>query len=67
MSQLLLSNVEIRQDTENRYCLNDLHKVSGGAYIHRPSYYMRLQDTKALIVEIINSADSHSFVVPYPV
>jgi hypothetical protein len=26
---------------------------------------MRLQDTKALIAEAINSADSHSFVAPY--
>lgn len=27
---LVISDVAIRQDTEGRYCLNDLHKASGG-------------------------------------
>ncbi len=52
LSQLLLSNVEIRQDTEGRYCLNDLHKVAGGEARHQVSFFMMNLSTKDLITEL---------------
>jgi len=52
MSQLLLSNMKIRQDADGRYCLNDLHKAAGGIGHHQPAKYFATQSAKALISEI---------------
>lgn len=41
--------IEIRQDSEGRFCLNDLHKASGGESRHRPNYWLSLDSTKDLI------------------
>ncbi len=51
MSNLSILNHEIRQ-TEGLYCLNDLHKASGGNNRHRPSLFIRTDQTKSLIAEI---------------
>ena len=52
MIELVISETFIRQDDEGRYCLNDLHKASGGRPEHRPGHFLRNKQTKALIKEM---------------
>lgn len=52
MSSLTVLNHEIHQ-VDNLYSLNDLHKASGGAAKHKPSNFLRNQETKDLVEEII--------------
>ncbi len=52
MNKLTITDITIRQDSVGRYCLNDLHKASGGANRHRPSLWLRHSQTKALIEEL---------------
>ncbi|MDN5511166.1 MAG: KilA-N domain-containing protein [Acinetobacter sp.] len=49
---LVIGEFSIRQDEDGRYCINDLHKASGGAEKHKPFNFMRNQQTKDLILEI---------------
>ena len=42
----------IRTDADGRYCLNDLHKASGGEKRHGPSYWLANAQTQALIDEL---------------
>ena len=51
MSNLAILNTSIRS-YENLFSLNDLHVASGGKDKHRPSFFIRLDTTKALIAEI---------------
>ncbi len=46
---VVLDNVEIRKDSEGRYCLNDLHKASGGAGKDKPANFLRREETIGLI------------------
>lgn len=57
---LVIGEFTIRQDDEGRYCLNDLHKASGGDKKHQPAYFIRNQQTKDLVNEIVNSANLQS-------
>lgn len=49
---LTISDISVRQDSEGRYCLNDLHKASGGAAKHQPRYWLSNQQAKELIAEL---------------
>lgn len=52
----VISGVEVRQDAEGRYSLNDLHKASGGENRHRPSLWAENQQVQALVSEIQSEA-----------
>lgn len=52
-----IDGIQIRQDQYGRYCLNDLHKASGGNENHQPAFFLRNQQTKDLVVEINRSAN----------
>ena len=49
---LTISNISIRQDSEGRYCLNDLYKASGSNPKHKPSNWLRTQQTQDIITEL---------------
>jgi len=61
-NQLIISSYPISQDTEGRFCLNDLHKAAGNKPKHQPDRWLRLNQTKELIDEVaksLNLADTH--------
>lgn len=50
MSGLIrIGNVEIHVDENGRYCLNDLHRASGGKNRHRPSYFLQTRQAKEMV------------------
>lgn len=49
---IAIAGVEIRQDAEGRFSLNDLHGASGGEKRHAPSYWLKNQQTRELIEEM---------------
>ncbi|QQR47751.1 KilA-N domain-containing protein [Myxococcus xanthus] len=56
---LVVGDVIVRQDSNGRYCLNDLHRAAGLEKRHQPSDFMRNASTVALIEEI-RSGDSRN-------
>ena len=60
MPDLIISETFVRQDDEGRYCLNDLHRASGGAPNNQPAFFMRRKETKALVRVVGASADSQT-------
>lgn len=60
MPALTLLDTSIRQDDQGRFCLNDLHRASGGKKRHQPSDFLRIDQTQALIAEITNSGNLRS-------
>lgn len=57
MSALVLAGVEIHQDSEGRFSLNDFHRAAGNESKHQPSFFMRRDETAGLIAALENSAD----------
>lgn len=54
---LVIGEFSIRQDDDGRYCLNDLHKASGGLEKHKPTRFIRNKQTQELIKEIDQVSD----------
>jgi hypothetical protein len=48
-NNLVIDNIFIRQDSDGRYCLNDLHKAAGGESRHQPGKWLENQQTKDLV------------------
>lgn len=53
---LVIGGVAVRQ-LDGLFCLNDLHRSSGGEDRHQPAKFVRLDQTQALIAELGNSPD----------
>jgi len=49
---MMLGEVQVNRDSAGRYCLNDLHKASGGAERHGPSKWLRNSQVIELIEEL---------------
>lgn len=60
MTDLVIAGWGIRRDDAGRYSLNDLHRASGGAARHQPSFWLRNAQTEDLVAELLQSADSQS-------
>lgn len=56
VAPLAIAGIGIRQDAQGRYCLNDLHKASGGESRHRPSLWSENQQTQTLVAELESEA-----------
>lgn len=52
MNALTLTTIIIRQDAEGRYCLNDLHKASGGEEKNKPKFWLENKQTQELVQEL---------------
>ncbi len=57
MSALTLGTSSIRE-LDGLYSLNDLHRASGEAERHMPFRFMRLESTRALVVELNQSPET---------
>jgi len=49
---LTISDISVRQDAQGRYCLNDLHKASGGEEKYSPNRFTRTDNYQALVSEL---------------
>lgn len=52
MQQLMIADIAIRQDASGRYCLNDLHRASGGEVKHSPNRWTRTDGYQSLLAEL---------------
>ncbi len=52
MTALTIADTAIRRDEAGRYCLNDLHRASGGNQNHRPGEWLRNKQTRELVAEL---------------
>lgn len=57
---IVIEHTKIRQDSQGRYCLNDLHQASGGEQKHRPSLWLSNQQTQELVQELSEAGNPAS-------
>lgn len=51
----MIAGTTIRQDDQGRYCLNDLHKASGGEARFKPANWLRTDQASELEAELSSS------------
>jgi hypothetical protein len=56
-NNLVISDIQIRQDAEGRFCLNDLHKAAGYENKHRPSLWLKNKQAIELVDEIAKAGN----------
>lgn len=49
---IIICNTQVSINKDGLYCLNDLHKASGGEARHQPAQFLRLDSTKELVNEL---------------
>lgn len=54
MKSLVINSVEITQDSNGRFSLNDLHKAAGGKVKDLPNKFMRSKSFES-VVEVLNA------------
>lgn len=52
MNAMTIAGTAIRTDAAGRYCLNDLHRASGGQPGHRPGEWLRNKQAQELVAEM---------------
>ncbi|PMY37308.1 DNA-binding protein [Pseudomonas sp. GW456-L14] len=52
MNALMIAGIEIHQDQDGRFSLNDFHRAAGGEKRHAPNEWMRIGQAKELAEEI---------------
>ncbi|HFF5574549.1 MULTISPECIES: KilA-N domain-containing protein [Acinetobacter] len=60
---ITLGSIVIRQDNEGRFCLNDLHKASFAKVSKKPSEWLRNQQTREIINELVIEAGNPASVI----
>ena len=50
-----IKQLEIKMNNDGMYCLNDLHKASGGSDKDKPSNWLATQQVKDIEAEILNA------------
>lgn len=58
MADLVVADLTIKQDSEGRYCLNDLHRAAGGLKKHQITNWLRNEQTQELITELGITSDT---------
>ena len=60
---ITLCNTTVSVNKDGLYCLNDLHKASGGSEKDQPALWLRLDKTKELIAECSNSTETQNKII----
>lgn len=55
VNAISIRQLEVKMNEEGMYCLNDLHKASGGLDKDKPSNWLALSQTSELEKEILNA------------
>lgn len=60
LTQISIDGATIHQDRHGRFCLNDLHKASGGDVKNKPSNFLQNDKTQELVAELIVAGNPSS-------
>ncbi|WP_256732987.1 KilA-N domain-containing protein [Acinetobacter sp. SwsAc2] len=60
LTQISIDGATIHQDRHGRFCLNDLHKASGGEVKNKPSNFLQNDKTQELVAELIVAGNPSS-------